>query len=152
MQPFYGVFLDLRKAFNAMDRESALIKLRPKKKSTVVWPSVGMFGGLLVLAGSLIKYDQKKSTVIWPLVGMLLIWRVPQYNYNLRPERYNYKLLIVRPGKNGTVIWPLVGMFEGFHNPINLTNLSSNTNDSTDGTRGEQGGTEVEEGNHRDGH
>ncbi len=48
------------------------IKLRPEKKGTVVWPSVGMFGGAwIVSVGSSIKLNpEKKVTVIWPSVAM----------------------------------------------------------------------------------
>ena len=54
----------------------SLIKLRPEKKGTVIWPLVGMFGGSMSLdcfggfLDQITNYNQKKGTVVWPLVGM----------------------------------------------------------------------------------
>jgi hypothetical protein len=51
------------------------IKLRPKKKGTVVWPWVGMFGGSMssdCFGGFLDQITTgKKGTVVWPLVALL---------------------------------------------------------------------------------
>ncbi len=67
-----------------------------RKKGTVVWPSVGMFGGSMSLdcfGGFLDQITtEKKGTVVWPLVAMFgefhelglfwqaccyVFWRVP---------------------------------------------------------------------------
>ncbi len=70
-----------------------------RKKGTVVWLSVGMFGGSMVPRSN---YDRKKGTVVWPSVAMLggfhelilfwrvccyVLWQVPWSNYKLRPEK-----------------------------------------------------------------
>jgi hypothetical protein len=56
-----------------------LIKLRPEKKGTVVWLSVGMFGGSMSSDCVGGFFDQittgKKGTVVWP-IGCN-VWRVP---------------------------------------------------------------------------
>jgi hypothetical protein len=55
-------------------RVSSSIKLRPEKKGTVVWPSVGMFGGSIssdCFSGFLNQImTEKKGTVVWPSVAM----------------------------------------------------------------------------------
>ncbi len=86
------------------------IKLRTEIKGTVVWPSVGMFGGSMSLDyfGRFLNQIRtgKKGTVVWPSVTMFggfhelgLFWRVCRYvfsrvpwsNYKLRPEkRYSH--------------------------------------------------------------
>jgi hypothetical protein len=52
----------------------SLIKLPLENKGTVVWPSVGMFGGSMTLdcfGGFLNQITtRKKGTVIWPSVAM----------------------------------------------------------------------------------
>ncbi len=90
------------------------------KKGTVIWPSVGMFGGSMSSDCFGRFLDQiatrKKGTVIWPLVAMFggfhelglfwwvcryVFWWVPWSNYKLQPEK-------------GTVVWPSVGMSTTF--------------------------------------
>jgi hypothetical protein len=55
-------------------RVPLLIKLRPENKGTVIWPSVGMFGGSMSLdcfSGFLNQITTgKKGTVVWPSVAM----------------------------------------------------------------------------------
>ncbi len=53
---------------------SSLIKLRLERKGTVIWQSVGMFGGSMssdCFGGFLDQITTgKKGTVIWPSVAM----------------------------------------------------------------------------------
>jgi hypothetical protein len=55
-------------------RVPSLIKLRPEKKGTVLWPSVGMFGDSMssdCFGGFLDQITTgKKGTVVWPSVAM----------------------------------------------------------------------------------
>jgi hypothetical protein len=85
----------------------SLIKLQPEKNGTVVWPSVGMFGGCMSLdcfSGFLDQITTRKkvqSSGHWlqcwiVLAGLLLCFSVGSL----------IKLQITT-GKKGTVIWPL---------------------------------------------
>ncbi len=67
------------------------------KKGTVLWPSVGMFGGLHEL-WLLIKLPPEKGTIVWPLVGMFgwfllagCCWR-EEYLYR---QTYIYLLILL---------------------------------------------------------
>jgi hypothetical protein len=92
-------------------------QITTRKKGTVVWPSVGMFGGSMSLDCFSGFLDQittgKKDKVAWPSVAMFggfhelgLFWRVRRCVFR-RVPRSNYKL---RPEKKGTVVWRSVGM------------------------------------------
>jgi hypothetical protein len=77
-------------------RVPSLIKLRPEKKGTVVWPSVGMFGGSMssdFFGGFLNQITiGKKGTVVCPLVAMFggfhelgSFWQICRYVFRRVP-------------------------------------------------------------------
>jgi hypothetical protein len=78
-----------------------------RKKGTVVWPSVGMFGGSMSLDCFGRFLDQitteKKGTVIWPSVGMSDCFGgfVAMFFSGFLDQITNYDQKI-----KGTVIWP----------------------------------------------
>ncbi len=98
-----------------------------RKKGTVVWPSVRMFGASMSLdcfGGFLDQImTKKKPTVIWPLVAMFgsrfhelgLFWWVRRNNFWQVPQS-NYKL---QPGKkvhlSGHWLECLLGTFDLLH-------------------------------------
>ncbi len=89
------------------------IKLRPKKKGTVIWPLVRMFGGSMsseCFGGFLDQITTRKikGTVVWPLVAM--------FGGSVPCARIVFMGWIVltglklHPEKKATVVWPSVGM------------------------------------------
>ncbi len=87
--------------------DSFVNQITTRKKGTVVWPSVRMFGGSMSLecfGGFLdqITTGKMKGTVVWPSVamfgGLVPCARIVLTGLKLRPE------------KKGTVVLPLVGM------------------------------------------
>jgi hypothetical protein len=89
---------------------SFINQIMTEQKGTVVWPSVGMFGGSIssnCFSGFLNQITtKKKGTVVWPLVAMLDCFGgfVTMFFGTFLDQIINYNR------KKGTVVWPLVGM------------------------------------------
>jgi hypothetical protein len=81
-----------------------------RKKSTVVWPLVGMFGGSMSLdcfSGFLDQITTEKKV---QLSGHWLQCRIVLAGSLLCFSAGSSIKLQITTGKKGTVIWPLVGM------------------------------------------
>jgi hypothetical protein len=94
----------------------SLIKLRPKKKGTVVWPSVGMFGGSMssdcfgrfldqITTGKKVQSSGHRLQCLGGSMSSDCFGRfVAMFFGRFLDQITNYNR------KKGTVIWPWVGM------------------------------------------
>ncbi len=100
-------------------RVPLLIKLRPEKKGTVVWPLVRMFGGSMssdCFGGFLDQITTRKikGAAIWPSVAMfggsVPCARIVLTGSLLCILADSLIKLQITTRKKGTLVWPLVGM------------------------------------------